>query len=127
MSQTDRDLAREIDRLLDRVRAWSATSWGVCVASGGTREQRAIRLVNELAVLGRQAGSGAPPGTTPPRIAPHALADQIAVLADDLLEALAAGAVPPADRHQVLAHAHETVAAARRDLDPPIGFSPGRR
>jgi hypothetical protein len=133
MSRTDRDLAREINRLLDRVRSWSPTSWEVMIGAGGTRAQRAIRLVDELAALGRQAGSGAPPEATPPRLAPHVLADQITVLADDLLETLDVGAVPPADRHHVCVQACEAVAAARRDLDPAGGFgfafapSPRRR
>jgi hypothetical protein len=129
MSRTDRDLAREINRLLDRVRSWSPTSWEVAIAAGGTRAQRAIRLVDELAVLGRQAGSGAPAAATPPRLAPHVLADQIAVLADDLLEALGARAVPPADRHQVRVQACEAVVAARHDLDPAggFGFAPSPR
>jgi hypothetical protein len=122
MSRTERDLVREINRLLDRVRSWSPPSWEVTIAAGGTRAQRAVRLVDELAALGRRAGSGAPPEVTPPRLAPHVLADQIAVLAGDLLEALRAGTVPPAERHHVRTQACEAVAAARRDLDPPGGF-----
>jgi hypothetical protein len=131
MSRTDRDLAREVNRLLDRVRTWSPTSWEVTIAAGDTRAQRAIRLVDELAVLGRRAGSGAPPEAMPPRLAPHVLADQIAVLAGDLLDALGARAVPPADRRHVRARACEAVVTARRDLDPADGFgfapSPRRR
>ncbi|WP_311445738.1 hypothetical protein [Frankia nepalensis] len=80
-------------------------------------------LAHELARLGHAAGSGAPDGALPPPLAPHGLADQVAVLADELVGLLAAGDLAPARRAALLAEAQGAVTAARADLDGPgFGF-----
>lgn len=111
MSPSARDLLRrELEALLRRVGPWGVTRWR---AAG--RADTARRLVLALAEHGRRAGSGAPPGVVPEPVAPHGLADQIAVLAADLL---AAGP----DDAQARA-ALGAVLAARTALDgsPPPG------
>jgi hypothetical protein len=125
MSDTVPGLTREVDRLLRRLRGWSPSAWGVATASGATRASRTAALASELARLGRSAGSGAPPAAEPPRLAPHGLADQITVLADDLLRLLEDNA--PARRAALVAEAHDVVAAARLDLEGPgFGFTAAR-
>jgi hypothetical protein len=116
-----RDLAREFHRLLDRLRSWSAASWDVRAAAGGTRAERAMALARELARLSRAAGSGAPDGAQPPPLAAHGLADQLTVLAEDLLDLLGRTDLDPARRAQLVAEAHQVVTAARADLDG-VGF-----
>ncbi|MBX6389107.1 MAG: hypothetical protein IRZ08_08935 [Frankia sp.] len=119
MSESVPELVREINRLLGRLRGWSPTAWDVAATAGGTRAERTRALAADLARLGRLAGSGAPAGAEPPRLAPHGLADQIVVLADDLLRAL--GEAPPARRDELARQAREVVAAARSDLEG-VGF-----
>ena len=92
-------LRREITSLRRRVADWTATRWSAraqpadladAADHGGapvpvTRADAAAALVRQLAELGRRAGSGAPPGMLPPRLGDHALADQLAVVGEDLL------------------------------------------
>ncbi|WP_445548824.1 hypothetical protein, partial [Frankia sp. CiP1_Cm_nod2] len=105
-----------------------AGAGGAGAAAGrgaGTRADRVRALAVELADLGREAGSGLPRGVAPPRLADHALADQIAVLAADLIEALAAGAADaapapaPGSSHRdvLVERARLAVHAARVDLE----------
>jgi hypothetical protein len=122
MSESARGLVREISRLLERLRVWSPASWDVPTAAGSTRAARAAALAVELARLGREAGSGAPPGAVPPLVAAHALADQITVLADDLLRALRAADLDPARRADLTAAAMAEIASARAEL---VGFGFG--
>jgi hypothetical protein len=125
MSETVPGLNREVDRLLHRLRGWSPSAWSVATATGASRASRTAALAGELARLGRSAGSGAPPTATPPPLAPHGLADQITVLADDLLRLL--GDVAPARRAALVAEAHGVVTAARLDLEGPgFGFTAAR-
>ncbi len=117
MSDEVGDLTREADLLIRRVRGWAGSSWDVAVGSGMTRAECTGRLLDELAALGERIGTGAPAGVRPPSLAPHALPDQLAVLAEDLLAALAtADAARPSVR-EVLADAHAAVTRARADLD----------
>lgn len=75
---------RLIDRLSGVSIAWySAHPIGLPV----TRAQLLRDLIAQLAVLGREGGTGATEGAAPPLLADHALADQVAVLAADLLAA----------------------------------------
>ncbi|WP_131745343.1 hypothetical protein [Frankia sp. Cppng1_Ct_nod] len=128
-----RELIREVRRLYDRIHGWTPGAWRVQAASSGTRAERVRELVVELVHLGREAGSGAPAGVLPPHLADHALADQIVVLADDVVEALfadasgedvlgeAAGAEVrgPDRRHDIAQRARLAVRTARADLDGP--------
>ncbi len=76
---------RLIDRLSGVSIAWySAHPIGLPVI---TRAQLLRDLIAQLAVLGREGGTGTPEGAAPPLLADHALADQVAVLAADLLAA----------------------------------------
>ncbi|CAJ64846.1 MULTISPECIES: hypothetical protein [Frankia] len=117
MSDEVGDLSREVGLLIRRIRGWVGSSWDVAVGSGLTRAERTVQLLDELAALGERIGTGAPVGMRPPRLAAHALPDQLAVLAEDLLAALdAAGATSPSARG-VLADARAAVTGARADLD----------
>jgi len=116
MSESVQGLAREVSRLVDRLRSWSPVSWDVR-AGAGTRAERTAALAGELARLGRAAGSSAPDGAQPPPLAPHGLADQIVVLAEDLLVLLGRTGLEPARRRELLAETHAVITAARADLD----------
>jgi hypothetical protein len=118
------NLTREVNRLLNRLRSWSPAAWDVTAAAGGTRAQRTAALAQDLARLGREAGSGAPAGLRPPPLAPHGLPDQITLLAEELLDLLGRGELAPARQAALLAEAHEVVTAARLDLEGPgFGFA----
>lgn len=79
-------LSTAAERLRHRLRGASPSWYAARTASGSaTREQALRELVERLADLGRQAGSGAPAGAVPGQVAVHALADQLAVLVEDLL------------------------------------------
>jgi hypothetical protein len=73
-------------------------------------------LVRELADLGRRAGTGVPPGVVPPRLADYALADQIAVLAGDLVAALGDARARPASWAEIALAARDAVTGTRRDI-----------
>jgi hypothetical protein len=122
MSDSVGELVRDIDRLLGRMRAWSVSAWQASPRPGVSRAERAARLARELAALGRRAGSGAPDSAELPRLADHALADQVAVLADDLLTALRDPTSRPDDWEDVAREARTAVLEARADLDPPHRF-----
>ncbi|MCK9923552.1 hypothetical protein MXD61_17035 [Frankia sp. AgPm24] len=118
MSTSVVELAREVRLLVRQLRGWAGASWEVPVPGEVSRAQRTVRLINELAVLGERAGVGSPPGMRPPRLAPHALADQVAVLAEELLAALADALEPAGARAvRLLADARTAVTGARTDLD----------
>jgi hypothetical protein len=124
MSESVPGLAREVSRLLNRLRSWSTASWGVTAHAGGSRAERTTTFAHELARLGREAGSGAPDGAEPPPLAPHGLADQITVLADDLVAALGSSTQDPERRAALLTRAAQVVATARMDLEGPgFGFT----
>jgi len=92
------DLAGEVERLYRRVRGWTQPSWRMSARAATpsvSRADRMVVLLAELAELGRAAGTGAPPGAVPERVGEHALPDQLVVLANDLIEALA----DPPDRY----------------------------
>ncbi len=78
-------LARELVALLRRIGPWPPSRWG---AAG--RVDAAQGLAAMLAELAREAGSGAPAGAVPHAVRPHGLADQVDVLGQELLDALAA-------------------------------------
>jgi hypothetical protein len=119
-----RQLAGDVSRLLARLRGWTGPAWGVGAAAGGTRAERTTALAHELARLGREAGSGAPEDAFPPPLAAHGLADQLAVVADDLLQQLTAPRLAPDRREALLIEAAAAVTAARADLDGPgFGFT----
>jgi|SRR6185369_11261913 len=124
MSESVPGLAREVNRLLNRLRAWSPTAWGVNAARGGTRAQRTVALAQDLARLSRAAGSGAPADAQPPRLAVHGLPDQISVLADELLDLLAGLDLAAPSRAVLMSEAHDIITAARLDLEGPgFGFA----
>jgi hypothetical protein len=68
-----------MQRLDDRVRRWAPGRWQAAGPRGLPRFEAAYALAVELAQLARQAGNAAP-GEPPPRVAPHAIADQLVVL-----------------------------------------------
>ncbi|EFC84846.1 hypothetical protein [Parafrankia sp. EUN1f] len=131
MSDSLREVNRQASLLVSRARGWTGSAWDVRITSGETRADRLRSLIDELALLGRQAGSGAPPGARPPRVADHALPDQLIVLVDDFLAAAATPtavsgpAGPGQGDPELTARALAVVTAARGDLDGPgFGFRP---
>ena len=88
-------LRRELASLRHRIQDWTATRWAaraepfepLDTRPAPTRGDVAYALVLRLAELSRAAGSAAPANAIPPRLGDHALADQIGVLADELLAA----------------------------------------
>jgi hypothetical protein len=121
-----RDLVRETERLVGRMRALSLSAWQAPVPGGGSRADWAASLSGELVAIGRRAGSGVPAEVELPRLADHAIADQVAVLAEDLIAALNDPAVRPVDWRTVAREARAVMSAAWVDLEPrrPIGFRP---
>jgi hypothetical protein len=81
-----RRLAYELERFDDRVRRWSNARWQGEARNGRPRADIAYDLALTLADLGRAAGNGAPLAV-PERLAPHAIADQLAVLGREILTA----------------------------------------
>jgi hypothetical protein len=88
-------LRRELASLRHRIQDWTVNRWSarseplepLDTGPVPSRGDMAYALVVRLAELSRTAGSGAPAAAVPPRLGDHALADQLAVLADDLLAA----------------------------------------
>jgi hypothetical protein len=85
------DLGRVADRLTERLSgvnpAWFRARVDRSGSSPDTRADALRQLVAVLAAIGREAGSGAPPGAVPHEVGAHALADQVRVLARDVLAA----------------------------------------
>ncbi|MCM3887271.1 hypothetical protein [Frankia sp. R82] len=117
MSASVAELAREVQLLVRRLRGWAGSSWEVPAGGGVSRAERTARLIDELAVLGERAGVASPPGLRPPRLAPHALADQVAVLAEELLARLAEADPASFAAGEVLRDAQAAVTTTRADLD----------
>jgi hypothetical protein len=88
-------LRRELASLRHRIQDWTVTRWAaraeppepLDTGPSPSRGDVAYALVVRLAELSYAAGSGAPEHAVPPRLGDHALADQLGVLADDLLAA----------------------------------------
>ncbi|GIF06518.1 hypothetical protein [Actinoplanes siamensis] len=78
------DFATSIERLLTQVRHWEERRWSASAAAG-TKADLAYRLVQQLADLGAEAERRAPRQV--PRIHDLVLADQLRVVADDILAA----------------------------------------
>ncbi len=97
-------LARSLRRVDDRVRRWSPSRWAAPGGDGQPRSEAAHDLAVTLAELGRLAGNGAP-AQAPPEVAPHAIADQLLVLGQELASA-----------PQAAAHAGAGTAAVERFL-----------
>ena len=90
----------ELDRLVRELWTWSPSRWsGERVA---TMRELAVALVG----LAERAGAPPPAGVALPVVAPYALADQLAVLGRDVIEA------PQAERAATEALAHLTAARA---------------
>ena len=90
-----RRLAYDLERFDDRVRRWSNARWTGEARNGRPRADITYDLALTLAELGRAAGNGAPPAV-PGRLAPQAIADQVAVLGREILAAPAAAAAAQA-------------------------------
>lgn len=107
-------LADELRRLYAAVEYWSPSRWerpprGPATGNGLSRSAEVIEaLVRSLTALGRTAGSGAPPDAVPVSTGVHALADQLAVVAGELI------ACPRL--HDVVDEAQAAVSAARASL-----------
>ena len=77
----------EVARLADRL-AVATPAWYAARPHGGPSRADLVRaLIAALAVAGEQAGTGQPPAAAPPLLAVHALADQLRVVAAELLAA----------------------------------------
>jgi len=74
-------LEAELAALVRRAAAASPSRWTPA------RVAAARDLAGRLAALGREAGTGVPPGAVPGEVRAHGLADQVAVLGADLLAA----------------------------------------
>jgi hypothetical protein len=116
-------LRRELRLLAGHVRDWSVRRWAAAAGPGTTRAQRMVTLIAALAEFGREAGSGAPADAVPPQVAPYALADQLTVLADDLLAAMARRP----GQSELAVRALSAVLSARRDLDGTRAPNDARR
>jgi hypothetical protein len=79
-------LAAGLRRLDARVRRWSNARWVSRGDDGRTRAEAAWELAVTLAELARRAGNLAP-DEPPPRVQPHAIADQLMVLGRELQQA----------------------------------------
>jgi hypothetical protein len=79
-------LARSLRRVDDRVRRWSPSRWAAAGSDRRPRSEAAHELALTLAALGRLAGNGAP-SQAPPEVQPHAIADQLSVLGQELANA----------------------------------------
>jgi hypothetical protein len=123
-------LDRELRSLVARIAEWPPARFGAradldSVAFAPHRSDRSFdpatradvldALVGLLADLGRRAGSGAPPGLAPTTVELHALAEQLKVMANDLLDC------PDVD--DVAAEALAVVLQARTAID---GSAPPR-
>jgi hypothetical protein len=92
--------------LLAQVGHWETARWGGAAASAGTRGDLVFGLVQSLADLGAAAENR--PGRPVPRLADTILADQLRVMADDLLAAR--------PQPETLAAAAEAISATRAGL-----------
>jgi hypothetical protein len=82
---TERELAREVRRLVDRVSHWTPSRWAASSASGaGSRADAFHALVQALADLGADA-EGEPRRPVPRLESDLALPDQLRVVTADLL------------------------------------------
>lgn len=71
-----------METLLPRLRRWPADSWALPAVGGGTRAAAAAAAVQRLADLGADAEGR--PRRPVPGLGPAVLADQLAVVADDV-------------------------------------------
>jgi hypothetical protein len=110
-------LRRESRSLVERLRLWTPARWAAAAPPYGTRADLAHHLAQSLA--DRAAEAERQPRRALPRLASDlALADQLAVTADDLVRAAPAAPVAVAATAHLLAH--------RRDLlgeDVPAGLA----
>ncbi|MDP9816050.1 hypothetical protein [Spirilliplanes yamanashiensis] len=100
------ELTTAVDRLVAQVAHWELPRWSTALPSGGTRAERVFGLVQRLA--DRAADAEGEPRREVPRLGPQNLADQVRVMAADLV---LAGADPA-----VLADAAADVLETRRLL-----------
>jgi hypothetical protein len=108
MARDISSLADDVQRLHRAVAQWSPSRWAGRTADGRTRADVMFALVSDLAVLAARGGSGAPTGAIPHRIGAHALADQLVVIAGDVLTAPRAA--------DLLAETEHALTATRRLL-----------
>ena len=98
-------LGQELAALLERVSDWPSSRWALPASPAGwgaSRGDAGYRLVVELARLGCEAGNGAPAGAVPPRLGDYGLADQLSVVAQELLAAPDLDVVAPSALEAVL-------------------------
>lgn len=77
------DTLDTLDTLLPRLRRWTADGWAVATAGGGTRADAAAAAVQRLADLGADAEGRA--RRSVPALGPTVLADQLAIMVDDVV------------------------------------------
>ena len=116
MSAEQQLLAKELDSLVQRVRAWSPTRWAAEAAPWGTRADLGRHLAQWLA---DQASSleGQPQRDLPVLHPDLLVADQLAVTGDDLVRAMAADEVCRDAVAHLLAHRFDLLGE-----DPPASL-----
>jgi hypothetical protein len=78
----DAALAELVRQLLPRLRRWTGDSWAVPAAGGGSRGDATAAAVQRLADVGADAEGQ--PRRPVPRLADITLADQLAVMVEDI-------------------------------------------
>ena len=104
-------LEAELQRLVERVRPWSSVRWSAAaLGRTGSRADAVFALVQLLAT----SSTTAPAGAQVPRLRDGALADQVAVVGDELLSSVS-------DSSLVLTLLAEVRATRDAIEPPPIG------
>lgn len=101
-------LEAELHRLIERVRPWSSVRWTAsALGRSGSRADAVFALLELLAA----SSPSTPRGAAVPRLRDGALADQLAVVGDELLSSRL-------DAH-VVAELTDAVRATRDAIEPP--------
>lgn len=108
-------LRRESRSLVQRLRLWTPARWAAAAAPHGTRGDLVHHLVQDLADLAAQVEGQ--PRRAVPRLDDLGLADQLAVVSDDLVRADPPDEVARAATAHLLLHRQDLL-----DEEPPAGL-----